>query len=219
MVPMFLKTIVALGVGGRPVESSRIVSILWPEADGDAGMRVLDVTLLRLRKQLGPHGRRAIRMEGGSICVDGSFCWTDVDALNHLLTEVSACGGKAPAGSHLARSFGERLLALCPSPFVGAADPPPALLAIDDHLRSRASSALCQICSWLEEMGAASAAESLFLRGLEAGVCTEALLAPAVGAMVRRGRMHEARTLLEVYRQQGTRSEAAEALLNAQRGR
>jgi DNA-binding SARP family transcriptional activator len=219
MVPMFLKTIVALGVGGRPVESNRIISVLWPEAEGDAGMRVLDVTLLRLRKQLGAHGRRAIRMEGGRICLDGSICWTDVDALNHLLTEVSGCGGKAPADSYSVQSVGERLLALCPGPFVGAADRPPALLAIDDHLRSRASSALCQICSWLEQLGSASTAESLYIRGLEAGVCTEALLAPAIGTMIRRGRMHEARTLLEVYRQQGTRSETAEALLNAQLGR
>ena len=87
--PWLLKTVAALGLGGRGVTAHKVVSALWPDADGDRGMQVFEVTLSRLRKLLGPDGRRALRLERGRIFLDRALCWTDLEALEVVMADVA----------------------------------------------------------------------------------------------------------------------------------
>jgi LuxR family transcriptional regulator, maltose regulon positive regulatory protein len=216
MLPLLLKAIVALGAGGRAVACSKLVSVLWPDAEADDGTHVLEVTLLRLRKALGPQAQRAIRLEGGKLWLDPSLVWTDVGALELVLKEVSSMEGCVRGvRAESLRPLLERLLSLCTGPFDCADDLPPALLALDTRVRTRAASALRVLCDASEQLGDSLTAESAYARALEADLCTEALLPPAVRCMLRRGRRQEARALLDVCLQQGVRSEEAEALVGA----
>jgi DNA-binding SARP family transcriptional activator len=213
-LPLLLKAIVALGAGGRGVTVAKLLSVLWPDADGDAGMQVFEVTLLRLRRHLGPEGHRAIRLDGGNVSIDRAICWTDVDALDALTKEIAARERASPrADAGELRSLAERLLALYEGPFVGSRDLPPALAACDDRLRTRAAAALAALCRELEQRGDAAFAEAAYVKALEADPGMDALLAPAMRCMIGRGHQREARTLLEMCRHEGACSEEAEALL------
>jgi DNA-binding SARP family transcriptional activator len=216
MLPLLIKAIVVLGGRGRGVSTSEIVALLWPDAEGDAAMRVFEVTLLRLRKQLGPHGHRAIRLEGGEVRLDKSLCWTDADALRLLLKEISALESAVPPPqSDALRTLADRLMSLWHGPFVGPHELPSVLLAIDNRTVSRAASALRRLGERLEQAGDSGVAEATYVRALEAGLCHETLLAPAVRCMKRRGDASEASALVEMYRHQGIQSDEAEVLLRA----
>ncbi len=214
---LLLRAAALLGAGGRPVPSARIVSMVWPEADGDAGMRAFGVTLVRLRKQLGPDGHGALRLEGGSLRLDPSVCWSDVAAIDPLLKHVATLerGGAMPSGA--LRSAVNRLLALCRSASAADDELPPALFALENRLRARIASAVCVLCRILERSGDSALAESTYLQALEAEVSPAALLAPALRCLVRRGRVREARALYETYRHQGVGCEEADAVFAASR--
>jgi len=122
-----LQTIVALGSGGGEIALERIAAMLWPDSDGDSGMRTLEVTLVRLRKALG-RGRDAIVVEGGKISLDPAVCWTDADALEALIAK---------------RGAPRRILELYRGPFAGDDDDlPPELIGYRDQLRRRVSRAI-----------------------------------------------------------------------------
>jgi ATP/maltotriose-dependent transcriptional regulator MalT/DNA-binding SARP family transcriptional activator len=217
--PLMLKAIVALSVGGRSVAVPKILATLWPDAEGDAAMQVFEVTLLRLRRQLGPEGHRALRLDGGHLSLDRGICWTDVDALDALLKEITARERASPsADATELRSYAERLLAHHGGPFAGSRDLPPALIACDDRLRSRVTTALSALCRELERLGDAASAEAVYLKALEGDPGMEALLAPAVRCMIGRGHRQEARALVDLCQHEGARSEEAEALLFASIG-
>jgi len=175
---------------------------------------VFEVTLVRLRKQLGPHGHQMLRMESGQVSLNRANCWTDTDALDALLKRVEALESAAstPAAAELCALF-EGLIDLCRGPFVGPWELPPELLAADASLRSRAARMVRVVCSQLERLGDSAAAESAYVRAIEAELCPELLLAPAVACMLARGRASDARTLVQVSRQRGVESDEAETLL------
>jgi len=216
MLPLMLKAIVALGAGGRGVSTSQIQAVLWPDADGDAATQVFEVTLLRLRKQLGPAGHQAIRLDRGRVWLNRSICWSDADALEALLGEIGALdGGGSTAGAGarakpdratVKRLF-ERLVTLWPGPFAGPGELPATLVVVDDRLRSRAARAALSLCQWLEELGDDEGAAWSYARSIEAApaTATEALLVPAVRCLLRRGRRREAQALLELCRVETSR--------------
>jgi ATP/maltotriose-dependent transcriptional regulator MalT/DNA-binding SARP family transcriptional activator len=68
-----LKAMIAFG--GREVSVPRVVSALWPEAQGDAAHAAFGVALHRLRKLLGSD--HSIRLSDGIMSIDRSFCWVD----------------------------------------------------------------------------------------------------------------------------------------------
>jgi hypothetical protein len=78
-----LHAIVALG--GRGVRDVDLIDALWPDADGDAGRRVFDTTLHRLRRQLGEDD--IVRLSDGRVYLDERTCWVDVWALERALLE------------------------------------------------------------------------------------------------------------------------------------
>lgn len=76
-----LKTVIALG--GRAISATRLMSELWPDADGDTAKRSFDTTLHRLRKIIGDD--RVLILQDGKLSLDGRYCWVDVWAFERLL--------------------------------------------------------------------------------------------------------------------------------------
>jgi hypothetical protein len=68
--------------GGEPVSSNQLVDVLWPDEDGDAGRKALDVSLVRLRKLLG--GTDAVIVRDEQVCLNSEWCWVDAWAFNRL---------------------------------------------------------------------------------------------------------------------------------------
>lgn len=81
-----LKAIIALG--GRKVPEVRLIAMLWPEEDRDAGQRAFTAALHRLRKLL---GYRAVLLSGSEASLDAGRCWVDVWEFERLLTQAEKC--------------------------------------------------------------------------------------------------------------------------------
>jgi ATP/maltotriose-dependent transcriptional regulator MalT/DNA-binding SARP family transcriptional activator len=79
-----LQTILAFGARG--VRDTALIDALWPDSEGDAGRRVFDTTLHRLRRQLG--SEEVLFLSDGRIFLDRRSCWFDVWALEDVVAEV-----------------------------------------------------------------------------------------------------------------------------------
>ncbi|MEK6677785.1 MAG: hypothetical protein AABY39_00050, partial [Nitrospirota bacterium] len=79
-----LKVIIALG--GRDIGAEVVIDTLWPDADGDTGLRSLNTTLHRLRKLLG--NDMAISLEDNRLTIDVRHVWVDVFAFQRLLGKI-----------------------------------------------------------------------------------------------------------------------------------
>jgi ATP/maltotriose-dependent transcriptional regulator MalT len=109
-----------LAFGARGVRDTQLIDALWPDAEGDAGRRVFDTTLHRLRRQIGADD--VIRLTDGRVYLDERLCWVDVWALEHALREVErqvAHRAPVPVIAQLAH----QILALYRGPLL--ADNPP----------------------------------------------------------------------------------------------
>ena len=79
-----LKAIVAFGV--EDVSATKVMTALWPDADGDAAQRAFSVALHRLRKLLG--NDQAIRLSDGVLSIDVQTCRVDVRAFTRLTEQI-----------------------------------------------------------------------------------------------------------------------------------
>jgi len=75
-----------LALGGRGVAEVQVIDALWPDAEGDAGRRVFDTTLHRLRKQLGDDAM--LRLIDGRLHIDERLCWVDIWAFEETIATV-----------------------------------------------------------------------------------------------------------------------------------
>jgi hypothetical protein len=104
--------------GTAPVAQERVADALWPDSDGDAARNALDNALHRLRKMLGGDDRVLLRQ--GALQLNPQRCWTDVGALEALLTRLEACpaGEIAKHGSAIRALYRAPLLPDEPLPIV-----------------------------------------------------------------------------------------------------
>ena len=69
-----LKALIAFG--GRGVAYTQLSESLWPDSDGDLGVRNLTVTLHRLRQLLRAHA--SILQHDGKLTLNERLCWVDL---------------------------------------------------------------------------------------------------------------------------------------------
>jgi LuxR family transcriptional regulator, maltose regulon positive regulatory protein len=184
MTPLLLRTIVALGpeFGSRGIPMRRLVAALWTDAEDDTAHHAFEMSLSRLRKQLGPLGQRAIRLENDRVHLDRSICWTDFDAMGALLKEIAnldAVAASGPAGdADAVRALSRRLLALMSGPLSDGDALPNALLPIDERLSARVSAAILDLGRRHEARAEPEVAEALYLKALDSDPRMAALLVP-----------------------------------------
>ena len=71
-----LKAIVAMGPNAVPV--SALIDALWPDEEGDAARKSLDVTVARLRRLLGRP--EAVIVSDEAVSLNPKLCWTDAQS-------------------------------------------------------------------------------------------------------------------------------------------
>ena len=108
-----LQAIVAFGA--RSVRDTDLVDALWPDAEGDAGRRVFDTTLHRLRRQAGSDD--LVRLTNGRVSLDERVCWVDTWALEQGLAEVDRQMARGAPVSELAK-LAQRLRVLYRGPLL-----------------------------------------------------------------------------------------------------
>ncbi len=114
--------------GSTPLPQDQIADALWPDADGDAARNALDNALHRLRKALGGDDRIVLRQ--GALALNPQRCWTDVGAVERLLTEIDGAAPlKRPA-------LVQQLRRLCAAPLLPG-ETLPIVAARRDALRRR----------------------------------------------------------------------------------
>jgi len=96
-----LKALIAFG--GRGVAYSQLSECLWPDSEGDLGVRNLTVTLHRLRHLL--RANAAILQHDGKLTLNEGLCWVDVwsfeRSVNDGLLRLNESAGGNAAEPHL----------------------------------------------------------------------------------------------------------------------
>jgi DNA-binding SARP family transcriptional activator len=173
--------------GGHPVNAAKIAEMLWPEAEGDAALDALEVTLRRLRKLLG--GDKAITLHDGRLSLNEGLCWVDARAFERTHARADALltdGGAKVADADL-EILAQRLLTLYPGHFLAGDDENPWMLAYRQRLASRIFRDLSAIGQLWEERGAPARAELIYRRGVELDAVSEMLYRRLMSVQSQRG--------------------------------
>jgi LuxR family maltose regulon positive regulatory protein len=179
-----LKVLVAQD--GHEVNAAAIAEMLWPEAEGDAALDALEVTLRRLRKLLGRD--EAVMLHEGRLALNEGLCWVDTRAFEraHQRAGAMLAGGTKVTDAEL-ESLAERLLSLFPGHFLAGDDENPWLLACRQRLASRIFRDLSAIGQLWEDRGAPGKAELIYRRGVELDAVSEVLYRRLMSVQTRRG--------------------------------
>lgn len=79
-----LKAIIAFG--GEDVPEEKISDVLWPDAEGDMAHSTFKSNMHRLRQLI--ENDNALTIKEGRVTLDSRYCWVDVRAFQHIVTEV-----------------------------------------------------------------------------------------------------------------------------------
>jgi class 3 adenylate cyclase/CheY-like chemotaxis protein/DNA-binding SARP family transcriptional activator len=180
-----------IGSGGRTVKISALIEALWPDSEGDAAQVAFDSTLYRLRKLINMDS--ILQLSEGKLSLDSQKCWTDVWALDELVTRIdselhSATHQNGNGRDHLARE----LLRLCTGLFLEKDSQEPWAVQARDKLKAKFLRAVTLLGSELEQRKQWPQAIALYARALELDNLTEGLY----------------RRLMICYREQGEPAEA-----------
>jgi DNA-binding SARP family transcriptional activator len=171
-----------------------LIDLLWPDSEGDAGHRVFDTTLYRLRKLLGV--RDAIALYGGRVRLEPKACWTDLWALEHAQSNLVLAAMRRPPDVAAVERAAERVFAVYRGPaFAG------------DEGLATFSKARARICERLvrdvitvgllrENAGEPERALDAYRRGLEADEGSRPLQERVIACLVRMNRHAEAERML-----------------------
>ena len=173
---------VTIALGGRAVDTRRIIDWLWPDAEGDAAENALASALHRLRLLLGDAA--ALVVQDRRLSIDGRRVWVDVWALEQLF------GGRDGAAVDF-----DHALALYGGAFLEGEDGAWAW-PLRERLRARVSRELARRGQRLLEDGRCEEAIHLFEKGLEIEELAEELYCKLMRCYQALGRRAEA---LRVY--------------------
>lgn len=157
-----LKTLIALG--GRGVAYSQLSESLWPDSEGDLGMRNLTVTLHRLRHLLGANA--AILQHDGKLTLNESACWVDVwnfeGYVNEGLRRLNESAGGDLAERHLRAA-----LSLYSGHFLSRESEESWMLTPRLRLKTKFERLVAALSKHLENRGRLTDAVDLCLQALE----------------------------------------------------
>jgi DNA-binding SARP family transcriptional activator len=172
---------------GNETNAAAIAEMLWPDAEGDAALDALEVTLRRLRKLLGRD--EAIRLQEGRLALNEGLCWVDTRAFEraHQRADAALTGGGAKITDTELETLAQRLLSLYPGHFLAGDEENPWLLACRQRLASRVFRDLAAIGQIWEDKGAPEKAELIYRRGVELDAVSEMLYRRLMSVQMRRG--------------------------------
>jgi DNA-binding SARP family transcriptional activator len=186
-----------LALGGRRVPDTVLIDALWPDAEGDAGRRVFDTTLHRLRRQFGDDG--ILRLVEGHVCLDEHTCWVDLWAFDASLGKIKE---SVRLGSNATLpTLCRQLLDLYHGPLLADAQPGEDFLAQPRRRRAmQFTDAAEHLGQALESAGHHDDAVSLYRRVLEGETGIERAYAGLIRCAFSTGREADAARLLDESR-------------------
>lgn len=191
-----LKALIA--AGGREIREDDLTDMLWPNAEGDAAYKVLEVNIIRLRRLLGTSD--AVVVKEGRVTLDPRLCWVDVRAFELLLDSSefgirssALKGGKKKSTADIALL--EKALDLYKGPFL-ADDPEPWSVSFREKLRDRFLRSINVLGMHFEKSREYEKALAAYQRGIDVDDLAEPYYQRMMSCYVRLGRQAEA---LAVY--------------------
>ena len=177
-----LKALIALG--GRGVASSQLSESLWPDSEGDLGVRNLTVTLHRLRHVL--QARSAVLQHDGKLTLNERICWVDVwgfeRAVNDGLRQLHEGTGCAAAEVHLRKA-----LSLYSGHFLSRESEESWMLALQLRLKTKFERLVAALSMHLENHDRFAEAIDLCLHALESDPLNELLYRRMMSCYLKKG--------------------------------
>jgi DNA-binding SARP family transcriptional activator len=172
-----LKALVALGAfGGRSVAAEHVIDALWPDLEGDAAAHALEMTLSRLRRELGDP--EIVELRQGRLALHSEKCWVDLWALQKV---VDSRDGSV-----------QEVLSLYRGPFLATDPPLPWIEAARERIRSRFAHHIARVGQDLERRSECAAAADVYRRALSVEEHAEPIYAGLIALYDRQGRAREA---------------------------
>lgn len=189
----------AVALGGREVDVTRIAAILWPDAGHDEARDALKAALHRLRALLGPD---ALALRHGQLSFDARV-WVDTWGVDHVCGRIETLLASASRDGDRGELELRRvqLLALYRGGFLGAADVPAWALAARERWRAGFVRSIVLLGRHLEQTGRADAASALMLAGLERENLAEELHERLIEGHLQRGEPAQALNAYRRYRE------------------
>jgi len=189
-----LKALIAFG--GRDVPEEKLMDALWPDEEGDAARKALDVNVLRLRKLLGIQS--AIIVSEEQISLNEQLCWVDVWAFEQRLDHADAA---VAVDARDARSATRQASALYRGNFLPADVDVPWTVKSRERLRAKFVRLVETVAQADEAAGHWEKAMVHYLKGLEADDLVEAFHLGLMRCYRALGRPAEAITAFRRLRQ------------------
>ncbi len=179
-----LKALIAFG--GRGVASSQLSESLWPDSEGDLGIRNLTVTLHRLRHVLRAHA--AVLQHDGKLTLNERVCWVDVwgfeRAVNDGLRRLHEAAGGDAAEPHLRAA-----LSLYAGHFLSHESEESWMLTPRLRMKTKFERLVAALSIHLENQDRFADAIDLCLRALESDPLNELLYRRLMSCYLKRGEL------------------------------
>lgn len=188
-----LKVLIAFG--GREVSVDLLASVLWPDAEGDAGKNSFDITLHRLRKLIGTD--KALVLKDGRLTIDSRYCWVDTWSLERMIGHVDMALRSDRHDNEQIMRLSSEILALYQGHYLGKEYSQPWSLNLRERLRSKYLRHVTDMAHYLEKNQRWEDAIVYYQKGLEVDDLAEQFYQSFMICYQQLGRRSEA---LAVYR-------------------
>ena len=160
-----LKAIIAFG--GRDISTASLISVLWPDVDGDTAQRSFDTTLNRLRKILGD--KRILMLKEGKLSLDSRYCWVDVWSFERLMGQSHRILRRDVTGKQVftANRMTEILIDLYQDHFLAKEDLTSWSVSMHERLRSKFIHHLLEVGRYMEKHGYWEQAMYYYQKGVD----------------------------------------------------
>ena len=188
-----LKAIIAFGESNIPLR--KLCDALWPDEQGDAAQRSLEVALHRLRKILGHD--HAVIVEDRMLSLNSDLVWTDVGALERIPTPEMGTGARGEEALREVR----HMLGLYVGSFLPGDTDAIWTVSRRERVRARVARIVEVMGQNCEEVSDWEAALQWYRKGIEADDLAETFYQGSIRCLTQTGRRAEAMALFRRLRQ------------------
>ena len=181
---------VLIAFGSVRVETTTLMELLWPDAEGDAAKISFDSNLYRLRKLIDIDDM--LTLSEGKLSLDVKQCWVDIRAFEALVDRIETESHATTSSDDSHANNTKELLRLYTGHFLDKESQDSWTISTRDRLKAKFLRAVTILGTHLEQRKQWEQAISLYARALELDNLAESLY----------------RRLMTCYREQGEPAEA-----------
>jgi adenylate cyclase len=165
---------VLIAYGALRVETTTLMEMLWPDAEGDAAKISFDSNLYRLRKLLGIDD--VLALSEGKLSLERTKCWVDVWAFEELTARLELEASEASTlASDERGALAKELLRLYAGHFLERESQEAWAISARDKLKAKLIRSVTSLGARLEQSKEWEQAISLYSRALELDNLSEPL--------------------------------------------